>query len=158
VDFANFAPYLRSNWHELSVKGDLRSQYAPFDNPPSGPQTYSYIKCETVAGMTPIQLVMRNLTSVASVAQFSYALIVQDADLYFSASAQDPAITDPPVVWTNAPFGTAGAVTVAPGGQVSANLNIATSDPIRKTLVIRALLTGAPLRVQSLSPGGAEDY
>jgi hypothetical protein len=157
VDYANFAPYLRSNWHELSVKGDLRSQYAPFDNPPSGAQTYSYIKCACQAGTTPVQLIMRNLATLPSVAKFSYAVIVQDADLYFTASSQDPAITDPPVSWSNAPFGTGGQVTVAPGGQVSAIMTIPTPNP-QYTLVIRAQLTGAPLRVQSLTPGMAEDY
>ena len=157
MDFANFAPYLRSSWHELSVKGDLRSQYAPFDNPPSGPQTYSYIKCETIAGATTVQMVMRNLTGLASVAKWQYALIVQDADLYFNASAQDPAITDPPVVWTNAPFGTGGQVTVVPGGQVNAIMSVPTPNP-KLTLVLRAQLTGAGLRLQTLTPGSAEGY
>lgn len=147
MDFANFAPYLRSSWHELSVKGDLRSQYAPFDNPPSGAQLYSYIKCAMVAGSTPVQLVMRNFTGAACVANWSYAIVTQDADLY----------SGPPPTWTNAPFGSGGTVTVNPGGQVSANLAVPTSDP-NKTLVLRAKLTGAPLRIQSLTPGIAEDY
>lgn len=147
MDYANFAPYLRSNWHELSVQGDLRSQYAPFDNPPSGAQAYSYIKCEMVAGMTPIQLVMRNLTALPSVANWSYTVIKQDADLY----------SGPPPTWTNAPFGSGGTVTVNPGGQVSANIAVPTPDP-KKTLVLRAKLTGAGLRIQSLSPGAAEGY
>jgi hypothetical protein len=100
---------------------------------------------------------MRNQTEKASVAKWTYAVIVQDVDLYFNVSAQDPAITDPPVVWTNAPFGTAGTVTIAPGGQFSGNFAIPTPNP-QYTLVLRAQLTGAPLRVQSLSPGMAEDY
>jgi hypothetical protein len=148
VHYANFAPYLRTTWHDLSVAGDLRSQYAPFDNPPSGAVAFSYIKCETTAGSTPLQLVMRNFTEKPSSGSWSYSLITRDSDLYFS----------PPLTWTNAPFGTGGQVVVKPGGQFSSGVfSIATPDP-NKTLVLRAQLSGAPLRIQSLSPGTAEDY
>jgi hypothetical protein len=157
VEYANFAPYLRSNWHDLSVAGDLRAQYAPFDNPPSGAQAFSYIKCACQAGSTPVQLVMRNLTGVACVANWTYALISQDADLYANVSVSDPGLPTTPPVWLNAPWGSNGTVTVQAGAQYSGALSAATPDPT-KTLVIRAHLTGAPLRVQSLSPGMAEDY
>jgi hypothetical protein len=157
VDYANIAPYLRSNWHDLSVQGDLRSQYAPFDNPPSGAQMYSYIKCAVQAGTTPVQLVMRNQTGAASVASWTYAIVMQDADLYANVATSDPALPTLPPVWTNAPFGTGGVVTVQPGGQFSGSFAVPTPNP-QYTLVLRAKLTGAPLRVQSLSPGMAEDY
>ena len=157
MDYGNFAPYLRSNWHELSVKGDLRSQYAPFDNPPSGAQTYSYIKCETVAGTTSVQLVMHNLSANASTAAFTYALVAQDVDLYANVAVADPGLPTTPPVWLNGAFGSNGVVTIKPGGQFTAAFNAETPDPT-KTLVIRAELTGAPLRVQSLSPGTAEGY
>lgn len=157
MDPANFAAYLRTGWHDLSVAGDLRSQYAPFDNPPSGAQAYSYIKFETVAGTTPVQLIMRNLTGATCTASFASALITQDADLYSNVSVSDPGLPTTPPVWLNAPFGSNGVVIVKAGGQFSGAFNIPTPDPT-KTLVIRAQLSGAPLRVQSLSPGTAEDY
>ena len=157
MDNANFAPYLRSNWHDLTVAGDLRSQYAPFDNPPSGAQAYSYIKCGVIAGTTPIQLVMRNQSLAACIASWTYAIITQDADLYSNVQTSDPALPYTPVVWLNPTFGSNGMVTVKAGGQVSGLFSVATPDTT-KTLVLRAKLTGAPLRVQSLSPDFAEDY
>ena len=157
MDNANFVSYLRTTWHDLSVAGDLRSQYAPFDNPPSGAVSFSYIKCGVMAGTTPVQLVMRNQSAAACIASWTYALINQDAELYSNVATSDPGLPTNPVVWLNPTFGSNGTVTVKPGGQVSGLFSVATPDP-RKTLVLRAQLTGAPLRVQSLSPDFAEDY
>lgn len=157
MDFTIYAPYLRSNWHALSVHGDLRSQYAPFDNPPSGAQTYSYIKTTCLAGTTPLTLVMQNQGTTPCTASFASALITQDADLYANVATSDPGLPTTPPVWVNAPFGSNGTVTIQPGGRFTGNFAVATPNP-NQTLVVRSKLVGAPLWIQSLSYGLCETY
>jgi hypothetical protein len=158
MDPANFAPYLRTSWHSLSVKGDLRSQYAPFDNPPaSGAPIYSYIKCGTVAGTTEIQLIMQNQDEVASTIELSTGLIYDDVQLYAEDLATfAPGLTypPPPFAWTDAP---GSPVTVNPGARVKTVLSIPTPTT-EQTLVIRAKVSGAALWVQTLSPDFCEQY
>ena len=151
-----FSPYLRSNWHALSVKGDLRSQYTSWKTPASsGDYAYSYLKCETMGGKTPLEFVFHNNRSmVPSTGEFSYTLIYEEVVLYPPKEEPSPPPPYSPPEWEDADFS---PVTVVPGGMVRVHSEFTTPDP-RQTLVIRVKLEGAPLWVQSLSFGDVEGY
>lgn len=130
------------------MKGDLRSQYTPWDTPASGNPAYSYLKCETLGGTTPLEFVFHNNQSMMpSTGEFSYSLIYEDAQLYEQALEPQPE-------WADTDFS---PLTIVPGGMKRVLWDAPTPDP-RQTLVLRVKLQGAPLWVQSLSFGDVEGY
>lgn len=150
-----FAPTIQSAYHDLTVYGDLRSRYVPWDVQGSGNPGYTYLKCDLSQGNAPIEMAFSNADNVPAVGTFTYALIHQDIDLY----AESALTGDPNPTWTAAPFGASGVITINPGGRLIEQFSIADLNPDNNpTLVIRAKVTGATIRVQTLTVSGCDDY
>jgi hypothetical protein len=152
----SFTSSLQRSTHFLSVGGDLRSRYVPWDLAGSGNPGYSYLKCEAVTNTTKVEFVLTNQGTLPAQAALSTALIKQDADLY-ALAADNPNVTPP--VWAAPPAGSGGVVTVAVGGTVGVQFTSPTSaGGGQETLVVRVLLTGAPVKVEAWTPGTCEMY
>jgi hypothetical protein len=163
MDNAFFAPYLERSTFDLTVAGDLRSRYTPWDNPPSGNPSYTYIKCGPSTGNTPIVMLMKNIppgplsnVEVPAVVSLAYGVIDNDSDLYASTSSNPNQYA---FTWHNAPIGSgnSGTVTVNPGGQVTASFSVPTPYDYQ-TVVIRAQVTGTAVRVESYTPTPIDLY